>query len=76
MKTAPFALAVAGLALASALLAAAPLADARQICTDLRQDDPTCPGWVCVWNHLEGRWSCVPEPIYCVTDPCWDPTLP
>ena len=73
MKT--FALCVAALALATALLAAAPAAEARQVCTDLR-GDPTCPGMVCAWNHLTGRWSCVGRPIHCVTEPCWDPVLP
>lgn len=75
MKT-TLVLAVSALLLATTLLAAAPVVEARQICSDLRGHDPTCPGYFCVWNHLEGRWNCIPRPIYCVTEPCWDPVLP
>lgn len=53
MKTLP--LLVAASVAAVSLLALAPTAEARQVCTFRDWD---CPGFVCVWNRLEARWTC------------------
>lgn len=69
-----FALAVALLALGSAFVLVAPQAEAAQFCTSWKQS--WCPGFFCVWDHLNGGWYCPIGGVYCVTEPCWYAALP
>ena len=66
---------------ATALLALAPVTEARGFC--VTQVDAGCPGVVCTkYDHDAGRWTqCVPTrpPIECVQEPCpgpWTELLP
>ena len=56
---------LAGLLLATVLVAAAPAAEARQFCT-YGSGDPCDEYLVCVWDHVNGGWLCEGY-----VDPCW-----
>ena len=59
------ALVLAALMMGGALLAIAPAAEARQVCT-YNTGDPCDEYVVCVWDHLNGAWMCKGY-----IDPCW-----
>lgn len=58
-------LVLATLILMTAFVAAAPAAEARQVCT-YGTGDPCDDHVVCVWNRLTAQWDCVGH-----VDPCW-----
>lgn len=67
MRTRTFLL-VAMLA-ATTVLALAPAAEAKQICTFNERD---CDGFVCVYNRLTAEWECVGHWDPC-NFRCWGP---